>query len=383
MKLCIVTRNILKGDGQSRVNYEIVWEAIRRKYHVTLVATNVAPDLQRHPSVNWIPISVKGYPTQLLKGIVFSWKSAFWLQRNHCEFDIVLANGALTSFPAKINAVHFVHSSWLRSSTHPLQQHPNLYGIYQWLYTALNARWEKKAFHQAKVIVAVSKQVKQDLIHIGVPDNKIHVILNGVDIQEFFPGSTERCRWKLPEQAPVALFVGDIRSNRKNLETALHALVKVPELHLAVVGNTEKSPYPQLAISLGLAARVHFLGFQRDVASIMRTTDFFVLPSRYETFGMVVTEAMASGLPVIIANTVGPAEIVTLDCGIVLLDSENVADLAKSLHELTCNPEKRKQMGQAARIIAEQHDWSSKTQSYMDLFEEVVDSSNKMIQCAP
>ena len=381
MKLCIVTRNILKGDGQSRVNYEIVWEAIRRKYHVTLVATNVAPDLQRHPSVNWIPISVKGYPTQLLKGIVFSWKSAFWLQRNHCEFDIVLANGALTSFPAKINAVHFVHSSWLRSSNHPSRQHRNLHGAYQWLFTKLNAILEEKAFHQAAVIVAVSQQVKQDLICLGISNDKIQVILNGVDIQEFYPGLTDRCRWQLPEQIPVALFVGDIQSSRKNLETVLYALVKVPKLHLAIVGNTEKSPYPQLANTLGLAARVHFLGFQRDVASIMRTADFLVFPSRYETFGMVVTEAMASGLPVIVANTVGAAELITPDCGIVLQDSEDVAGLAKSLDDLASNAEQRQRLGQTARIIAEQYNWHTQAQIYVNLFEEVVGSSSKA-KCA-
>ena len=381
MKLCIVTHNILKGDGQGRVNYEIVWEAIRRKYHVTLVATNVAPDLQRHPSVNWILISVKGYPTQLLKGIVFSWKSAFWLQRNHCEFDIVLANGALTSFPAKINAVHFVHSSWLRSSNHPSRQHRNLHGAYQWLFTKLNAILEEKAFHQAAVIVAVSQQVKQDLICLGISNDKIQVILNGVDIQEFYPGLTDRCRWQLPEQIPIALFVGDIQSSRKNLETVLYALVKVPKLHLAIVGNTEKSPYPQLANTLGLAARVHFLGFQRDVASIMRTADFLVFPSRYETFGMVVTEAMASGLPVIVANTVGAAELITPDCGIVLQDSEDVAGLAKSLDDLASNAEQRQRMGQTARIIAEQYNWHTQAQIYVNLFEEVVGSSSKA-KCA-
>lgn len=61
MKLCIVTPNIMKGDGQSRVNYEIVWEAIHRGYQITVLASQVAPELEHNNQVNWISIPSKGY----------------------------------------------------------------------------------------------------------------------------------------------------------------------------------------------------------------------------------------------------------------------------------------------------------------------------------
>ncbi len=67
--------------------------------------------------------------------------------------------------------------------------------------------------------------------------------------------------------APLALFVGDIRSRRKNLELVLHALTEVRGLHLAVVGDTARSPYPAMAAELGVMDRVHFLGYRRDVPS--------------------------------------------------------------------------------------------------------------------
>jgi glycosyltransferase involved in cell wall biosynthesis len=268
--------------------------------------------------------------------------------------------------------VQFLHSGWLRSPAHISRTRRDLYGAYQWLYTALNAYWEKQAFRQAKLIVAVSKNIKQQLVDIGVPKERIQVILNGVDLQELSPGhDADRSKLGLPEGASLALFVGDITTNRKNLDTVLQALVQVPQLHLAVVGATERSPYPRMAAKLELDERVHFLGYRHDIPEIMRSVDLFVFPSRYEPFGMVVSEAMASGLPVITAATTGAAEIVTPDCGIVLTNSENIPVLVQALIMLVGDRDLRIQMGQAGRTIAEQHSWLSKAQSYVDLFEQM------------
>jgi glycosyltransferase involved in cell wall biosynthesis len=375
MKLCIVTHKVIKGDGQGRVNYEVALEAIRRGHHLTLLASDVSPDLLQSSLVLWVPISVKGLPTELLKNLVFSQKSATWLQQHRAEFDIVKVNGAITSAKSDVNAVHFVHSSWLKSPAHPIRQDRNHYGVYQWCYTSLNAVWEKQAFQQARQVVAVSQQVKQELLEIGVPEPKIRVILNGVDLQEFQPGSGDRHRLNLPDAVSLAMFVGDIRSNRKNLETVLHALVRVPELHLAVVGATAESPYPELSRRLGLSQRAHFLGYRRDLPDLMRSCDLFVFPSRYEACTLVLLEAMASGLPIVTAKTAGGSEIVTEECGAILADPEDTDGLALLLQQFTNDPQRRHSMGRSARSIAQEHTWSRKAQAYVDLFEQGIDPS--------
>ncbi|MBW4647421.1 MAG: glycosyltransferase family 4 protein [Kastovskya adunca ATA6-11-RM4] len=374
MKLGIVTHRVIKGDGQGRVNYEVTWEAIRRGHHVSLLATQVDPELQQNDQVSWIHIPVKGMPMAFFRNIVFSWRSADWLRKHRWQLDLVKVNGAITSAPGDINAVHFVHSSWLRSPVHTWQQRRDLYGLYQWLYTALNANWEKKAFRQAKRVVAVSQKVAKDLIEIGVSPECIEVIVNGVDLQEFYPGDADRSRLGLPEGVTIALFVGDIQTPRKNLDTVLHALVQVPQLHLAVVGTTEGSPYLQLAAKLGLKERVHFLGYRRDVSEVMRGVDFFVFPSRYETFGLVVLEAMATGLPVITASTTAAVEIVTSESGIVLPDPDDTQALVQALSMLTSDACLRSQMGQAAIAIAQHHSWSRTAQNYVNLFEKLSES---------
>jgi glycosyltransferase involved in cell wall biosynthesis len=371
MKLCVVTHKVIKGDGQGRVNYEIIREAIRRNHHLTLLASSIVPELQESSQVTWIPMPVAGYPTALVQELIFAWRSTNWLRQHHHEFDVIKVNGAITWAEADVNAVHFIHRAWLRSPMHTSRLRRDWYGAYHWFYTTLNTYWEKKAFQQARVVIATSERVRQELLNIGIPQKQIQVILNGVDLHEFHPGCGDRSSLSLPEKVPLALFAGDIRTPRKNLDTVLQALVQVPELHLAVVGATKGSPYPQLATQLGLNNRVCFLGYRHDLATIMQAADFLVFPSRYESFGLVVLEAMASGLPVITAMTTGAAELVTPACGIVLTDSDDVLALVRALNTLTGDPQQRCQMGQSARTIAEQYSWSRMAASYVDLFEKL------------
>ncbi len=371
MRICIVTHKIVKGDGQGRANYEIVLEAIRRGHHVTLVAINISPDLQQNSHVRWVPISVKGYPTALLSNLIFSWQSRRWLEQHHLEFDLLQVYGCVTDYPADVNTFQFVHSGWLRSPFHTSRLRGGLYGLYQWVFTALNSVWEKKSFQKSKLIIAVSERIKQELIEIGAPAASIRVILNGVDVQEFFPEKRERSQFGLPDNVPLAMFTGDIRTPRKNLDSVLKALVQAPNLHLAVVGAIARSPYPDLAKQLGIADRVHFLDFRRDVPDIMKAVDFFVFPSRYEACTLVLLEALGTAIPVITAITTGGAEIVNSECGILLSSSEDIEGLANGMARLASDRDLRLQMGQAARAIAEQHTWKSKAKIYVDLFEEL------------
>jgi glycosyltransferase involved in cell wall biosynthesis len=371
VKLCIVTHAVKKGDGQGRVNYEVAKEVIRRGHHLTLVASEISPELAENSKVHWISIPVNGVPTEFIRNIIFARKSAAWLKKHRSELDLVKVNGAITMANADVNAVHFVHSSWLRSPAHISRIRRDLYGFYQWLYTAWNAFSEKRAFKKAKVVVAVSQKVAQELIDIGVPASKIEVIVNGVDLEEFSPSQVSRQQLHLPSDVTLAMFAGDIRTPRKNLDTILRALVKVPDLHLVVVGNTEGSPFPQLAASLGLNQRVHFLGYRRDIPQIMQAADFFVFPSRYEACTLVLLEALASGLPVITASSTGGAELVTPECGVVLQDSDDIDALASALSLMVSDRQLREQMGKAARTVAQQHSWATMAQTYVDLFEEL------------
>jgi glycosyltransferase involved in cell wall biosynthesis len=226
-------------------------------------------------------------------------------------------------------------------------------------------------------VVAVSESVRQDLIRIGVESRRIVTITNGVDPTVFHPGRSERRRFALPLDVPVALFAGDLRTPRKNLDTVLRALAEVPRLHLAVAGLHGGTPYVDLARSLGVGERVHFLGFQQDMPALMRSADFFVFPSRYEACSLVLLEALASGIPVVTARSAGGAELVSPEVGIVLEDSEDGSALAAALNSLTEDSERRMTMGRQARTLAERHSWSTMARCYIDLLQEVAIQRSK------
>ena len=371
MRLAIITHQLSPGSGQGRVNYEVARAIADRGHDVILLASSVSDELASHPSVTWIPILVEGWPTRLMKDQVFAWKSARWLHAHEEAFDIALANGCITWASTAANAIHFVHSAWLQSPVHTARVRSGPYAWYQYLYSAVNAWWERKTLSETPHIIAVSHQVRQELIDIGIDPPSIHVIHNGVDTEEFKPGPADRAALGLPTEVPLALFVGDIQTPRKNLDSVLHALDAISELHLAVVGSTEGSVYPRMAATLGLSDRAHFLGFRNDVPDLMRAADLFVFPSRYEACSLVLLEALASGLPVITARTAGGAELITESSGRVLPDPNNVSALEDAIQSLVQHPDRLRRMSRSARALAEKHTWSIMAKQYLDLLRRI------------
>jgi glycosyltransferase involved in cell wall biosynthesis len=375
MHVVLVTHNIFTGDGQGRVNYELAHFLLRQGVDLTLLADAVDEDLLE-AGANWRRIPLY-FESSLPRVIQFRQAADRLLPALEPNADVILGCGYVLTRPHTVNVVHFVHDAWLKSPSHPIRHEWSPNSAYQWLYSKANARWERQALQQAERIVAVSDKIREELIEIGVPPDRVETIVNGVDLTEFRPpsptSSPNRSALGLPPNVPLAFFAGDIRTNRKNLDTILEALVDVPALHLAIAGSHAHSPYPRLAEELGVQSRTHFLGFRRDVAELMRASDFFVFPSRYEACTLVLIEALASGLPVITARTTGGAELVTGDAGFVLDDPNDTSGLATAMRVLVERPERRTAMQRAARTVAERHSWEQMGTRYLDLFRRVAE----------
>ena len=369
MHIALVTHKVDFQDGQGRVNYEIAMAALAQGHRVTVIAEYCSEEIANHACGRFICTRNRPIPTQLLRNIYFAEKSARWLRKHRAEFDLVQANGFVTWEPADIVAVHFVHSAWLKNSFFPFRWSSlSPYAYYQRILTIINAHYEKRTFRTAGSLIAVSRATAGEVARLGLAEKEIVVVHNGVDIEEFHPGPGLRSEFALPEGAPIALFVGDIKTTRKNLDSVLNSMLLVPSLHLAVAGAVKGSPYPALVKELNLSSRVHFIGKTSKIPGLMRSVDFFVFPSRYEAHPLVLLEAMASGLPVVVSSNFGAADYVK-GGGIVFGDPNDVSALANAMRKLVDSPATRVVLGMAARDQASTMQWSHTAAAYLSVYD--------------
>ncbi len=372
-KLCLVTHKLKKGDGQGRVNYEIVRAACAKGYNVTILATECAPEVIKDFGVYFIEIRVDPWKTNLIRNQIFALKSYYFLSRNRSQFDLINVNGFITWYPGSVNSVHFVHGAWMRSPYNDDRFLGGIKSAYHKVFTMLNAGLEKNAFKQADTVVAVSPLVVEELCSIGVPRQKIVMIPNGVDVDEFSPGEGLRSELGIASETPLAIFSGDLRSRRKNLETVFAALRDRPDWHLLVLSRVEGSIYPAMAQEMGIFERVHFLGFRSDSAALMRSADVLVFPSRYDPYALVVAEALASGVPVITARSVGAAFQVKEGCGWVVDNPEDAAEIARLLAIIEAwDRTDREAVSARARTSALEFSWEKTAQQYLAIYERTL-----------
>jgi glycosyltransferase involved in cell wall biosynthesis len=125
-----------------------------------------------------------------------------------------------------------------------------------------------------------------------------------------------------------------------------------------------------VAASLGVEARVRWLGPVRDVAPVYELGDAFVLPSSYETFSLVTFEAAAAGLPIVAAPVSGVRELIE-DGRNGFLVAPQASEIAARLRELSASPELRAAMGAAARATVERFSWRAMVAGYDALLESL------------
>ena len=218
--------------------------------------------------------------------------------------------------------------------------------------------------HASKKIVAVSQRVKEEVLrHYDVPAEKVAVIHNGVDSNEFKPSAEARRLIRnqigLEDSDYTLLFVGS-GFRRKGLESAIRAVDRVPSARLVVVGEGNAPAHP----------RVLMLGRRTDVSHLYAAADAFIFPTLYDPFPNAVIEAMASGLPVIVSRIAGVSEIIT-DDSIVIENPRDVDELAAAVRKLE-DPAVRKAMGEAARRKAQEHPLERGYAEYLKLYEELL-----------
>jgi glycosyltransferase involved in cell wall biosynthesis len=189
---------------------------------------------------------------------------------------------------------------------------------------------------------------------------RIVEVPNGVDTELFQPGPRSSAEG-IPPEATVAVFAAalDRAHHFKRLDLVIDALPKTPaDLHLLVVGGGDMlDDYKARAARTGVGDRVHFAGAQphEQLPALMHAGDFFVLATEPpESFGLVITEAMASGLPAIASDIPGVRTVVDDRKTGLLVPAGDVGALASAMADLAgMTTDEREALGAAARAKCE------------------------------
>ncbi len=213
----------------------------------------------------------------------------------------------------------------------------------------------------ADAIFAVSDFTRGCLVDLGLDADKIHTIHNSIDTDHFDPDKTPaggaplRERFGIPAHAPILGIAA-----RMNPWKGQHELIGAvsllrdtfPDLHVMILGADVpqvRADFEKTARAGGIAARVHFAGFQQDVRPFLHEFALFVHPSYGEPFGLAIAEAMAMRKPVIACNTGGVPEFVTHGRDGWLVQERSTEAVATAITTLLNDRELCRQLGARAR----------------------------------
>lgn len=213
-------------------------------------------------------------------------------------------------------------------------------------------------YEQLDWVLVPSKTTGEELVDKGLDRGKIRLFPRGVDTDLFHPAKRDtsfvRKRFGGGDGLKI-LYVGRI-SKEKNLQLLVRAFDgirdKFPGVELVLVGN---GPYLEDLKALTAGMPCIFTGYVEgeELASIYAGCDLFVFPSATDTFGNVVLEAQASGLPVIVTDSGGPQEnIIPTRTGLIV-EAGNLGSLVRAIEALLADRLRLKEMGKAARLYME------------------------------
>jgi len=220
----------------------------------------------------------------------------------------------------------------------------------------------RRMFRSCRACVAISRAVATHLNTYADEAAKVHMIHNGVDTARFSPRDRSGLIRDELGVAPDAVLVGAVgqlvpwKKHELFLDAAAEVVRQDGDVHFAIIGDDLFGDHPgyreQLearADTLGLAGKVHFVGYCEDIVPALADLDLVVHTADREPFGRALAEAMAMGRPVVAVNANGPAEIVRDGTDGMLVPADDVGAIAVAVLELVRSPGRRASLGCAAR----------------------------------
>lgn len=228
------------------------------------------------------------------------------------------------------------------------------------------------------VFLALSEDMASKLRSMISKPIRIMIMPNGIDISRFQVDSRMDVHQEIDINYKKIIYVGTLRPV-KNVSVLIQAFAlvreRIPSSRLTIVGDgIEKSRLESLVRDLKIQDFVTFQGRveNEELPKYLRKADVFVLPSKFEGFGIVVIEAMASGLPVVVTKVGGLSEIIEDGENGFLIDPEDSKQIADSIEIVLTNQEMRDKMGENNRQKAMSYDSKKIAARIFSIYETIV-----------
>ena len=341
---------------------------------------------EENPRIHFHPIKTIPFPKSL-RLLSFAMRASKNMENDHHDITLGVGN----TLKADIFQPHGgVHWAWfwrsLRAYSHPVLWTMKFLGRVlspkQWVSGWIeDASYKDKNFSK---IVAISDMVKRDAIRWHkIPEDRIEVIYNGVDIERFHPRNRQyreeiRKRHGIRDEI-VILFVSN-NFRMKGLDYLFKALAHIkkegsPPFKGLILGRDRKDPYLRLAKKLGISEEIVFAGSTNEPEKYYGAADLLVHPTFYDACSLAVLEALASGLPVITTTSNGASGIINLrEVGFVISDPRDDKILAQQITFFS-DPEVREKALIAARSLAEHYSLEKNWSRMRDIFEKNFEKS--------
>jgi glycosyltransferase involved in cell wall biosynthesis len=312
-----------------------------------------------------------------LNGFLRWWHTTF----GGASYDLVLSPG--------INCLHpdvvIVHALFhrLRELTREENEDSIAYAgffrrVHRRAYYGLLTALERRIYTDPGVTLAAVSKRTANLLRVYFQREDISVIPNGVDAKHFSVAARlarraeARQRRSFRDEEFVLLLIGNDWRN-KGLPTILEAMAALSLLpvRLLVLGNDTAEPFNACAVQLGVKDRCSWERSNTDVLDFYAAADVYVSPSREDSFGLPVAEAMACGLAVVTSVCAGVAEYIHdgVD-GFVLRDPRDTQALNQLIKRLQAEPDLRHKVGEAAASAILEWDWNRNAAALWELLND-------------
>jgi glycosyltransferase involved in cell wall biosynthesis len=357
----LVANAFTPSGGMERANHALALYLARRGGPVHLVGHGASADLLAFDNVRFHH-APRPLRADLLGMPLVDWMGRFWARRIAKTGGRVIVNGGNCLW-GDVNWVHYVHAAW---------------------GSGWKRRWfmrdERRALRRARLIVSNSGRTTIDLVErLGVDKKRVVTLFLGVDAERFCPPSDQQREafrremgWQ-PDEKVVA-FVGAASDRRKGLDRLMAAWRKLEGENIwRLVTVGANGPL--------ICERVQWLGFRPDIENVLAGCDLVAAPSRYESYGLGVHEALCLGTPAMVARAAGVAEQYSEALRPLLLENvEDAGEIARRLRHWAANRESYRAATLALSTALRRRDWNAMAKEFIDLVEKRQTADRSMIQ---